>query len=139
MRRHELMDEQWELIADMFPKNGRGPGRPWRDHREMVNAMLWVLSTGAPWRDLPERFGPWQTVYDRFNMYRKDGTFDRILERLQMKLDENEFIDWELFCEDGSSVRAHRAAAGAKKWGRPMSPMTAPWAVPAGGGPPSFT
>ena len=139
MRRHELTDEQWALIEDLFPKNGRGPGRPWRDHREMVNAMLWILSTGAPWRDLPERFGPWQTVYDRFNMYRKDGTFDRILERLQMKLDENGLIDWELFCVDGSSVRAHRAAAGAKKGGRRMSPRTTPWAVPAGVGAPSFT
>ena len=143
MRRHELTDEQWALIEDMFPRNGQGPGRPWNDHRTMVNAMFWVLSTGAPWRDLPERFGPWQSSYGRFNTYRKDGTLDRIIERLQMKLDEKGKIDWELFCVDGSSVRAHRAAAGAKKGGPHipprMSPRTTPWAVPAGAGGPSST
>ena len=103
----------------------------------------WILSTGAPWRDLPEWFGPWQSACDRFSMYRKDGTLDRILERLQMKLDGKGKIDWELFCVDGSSVRAHRAAAGAKRGGphRPprMSPSPTPWAVPAGAGAPSFT
>jgi transposase len=126
MRRHEVTDEQWALIEDMFPGNGEGPGRPWNDHRTMVNAMFWVLSTGAPWRDLPARFGPWQSVYDRFNMYRKDGTLDRMVERLQMKLDENGEIDWELFCVDGSSVRAHRSAAGAKKGGLRRTPRTSP-------------
>ena len=139
MRRHELTDEQWALIEDLFPKNGGGPGRPWRDHRTMVNGMLWILSTGAPWRDLPGRFGPWQTVYDRFNRYGEDGTLDEILRRLQMKLDENGLIDWELFCVDGSSVRAHRAAAGARKGGPRRSPKTTPWAVLAGAGAPSFT
>ena len=143
MRRHELTDEQWALIEDMFPRNGQGPGRPWNDHRTMLNAMFWTLATGAPWRDLPERFGPWQSAYDRFSMYRRDGTLDKIVERLQMKLDEKGKIDWELFCVDGSSVRAHRAAAGAEKGGlhRPprMNPRTTPWAVPAGAGAPSFT
>ena len=143
MRRHELTDVQWSLIEDLFPKNGRGPGRPWKDHRKMVNAMLWILGTGAPWRDLPGRFGPWQTAYDRFNMYRKNGMFDRILGRLQMKLDESGKIDWELFCVDGSSVRAHRAAAGAKKGGLRKRPRTSRkttlWGVRAGAGAPSFT
>lgn len=143
MRRHEVTDEQWALIEDMFPRNGQGPGRPWNDHRKTVNAMFWILSTGAPWRDLPTRFGPWQSAYERFNTYSKDGTLDRIVARLQMELDANGEIDWELFCVDGSSVRAHRAAAGAKKGGlaRPprMSPKTTPWAVLAGVGAPSFT
>ncbi|MHC5053588.1 MAG: IS5 family transposase [Planctomycetota bacterium] len=122
MRRHELTDEQWTLIEDMFPRNGQGPGRPWNDHRTMMNAMLWNLATGAPWRDLPERFGPWQSAYDRFSMYRRDGTLDKMIERLQIKLDEQGKIDWELFCVDGSSVRAHRAAAGAKKGGLARPP-----------------
>ncbi len=139
MRRHELADEHWALIEGLFPKNGGGPGRPWRDHRTMVNGMLWILSTGAPWRDLPGHFGPWQTVYDRFSRYSEDGTLDEILRRLQMKLDENGLIDWELFCVDGSSVRAHRAAAGAKKGGLKTSPKTTPWGVLAGAGAPSFT
>jgi transposase len=139
MRRHELSDEQWALIEDMFPENGEGPGRPWKDHRTVINAIFWTLRTGASWRDLPERFGPWETVYSRFRRYRRDGTFDRIVERLQMKLDENGDIDWELFCVDGSSVRASRAAAGAEKGGPRTSPKTTLWAVPAGAGAPSFT
>ena len=78
MRRYELTDEQWELIKDFFPPLVTN-GRPWRDHRTMVNAMLWILNTGSPWHDLPERYGPWQTAYNRFNRWRKDGTFDASL------------------------------------------------------------
>lgn len=143
MERHELGDEQWALIEDLFPKNGKKAGRPWSEHRRILNGMFWILGTGAPWRDLPKRYGPWQTVHRRFSRYRRDGTFDRILERLQVKLDENGKIDWDLFCIDGSSVRAHRAAAGAKKGGPDipprMSPMTTLWAVPAGAGARSST
>ena len=115
MARHAVTDEQWALIEDMFPKNGVKAGHPWSDHRRMIDGMLWILATGAPWRDLPKGFGPWQTVYHRFNTYRRDGTFDRILERLHAKLDGEGRIDWELFCIDASSVRASHAAAGAKK------------------------
>ncbi len=139
MRRHEVSDEQWALIEDLFPKNGKRPGRPWRDHRTIINAIFWVLRTGTPWRDLPERFGPWETVYSRFRRYRREGIYDRIVERLQMQLDENGDIDWELFCVDGSSVRASRAAAGGQKGGCLESPRTTLWAVPAGAGAPSFT
>ena len=110
MRRYELADEQWELIADLFPPE-QGNGRPWSCHRSMVNALLWILNAGSPWRDLPERYGPWQTAYNRFNRWRKDGTFDAILERLQMRLDEEGRIDWDLWMVDGSSVRAHASAA----------------------------
>ena len=70
MRRYELADEQWELIADLFPPE-QGNGRPWRGHRSMVNAMLWILNAGSPWRDLPDRYGPWQTAYNRFNLWTK--------------------------------------------------------------------
>jgi transposase len=77
--------------------------------------MFHVLHTGCPWRDLPERYGPWQTVFDRFNRYRKDGTFDLILKRLQAKLDKLGRIDWDFWCFDGTHVRAARCAAGAKK------------------------
>ena len=143
MERHELSDEQWALIEDIFPRNGQHAGRPWVDHRRMMNGMLWILATGAPWRDLPKCFRPWQTVYRRFNLYRREGTIQRILERLQVKLDEDGKIDWELFCIDGSNVRAHRAAAGAKKGGlrrRPrMSRKTTLSGVLAGAGGPSST
>lgn len=118
MRRHELDDEQWALIEDLFPKNTPQRGRPWNNHQKMINGMFWILRTGAPWRDLPERHGPWQSVYDRFNRWRRDGTFDRILERLQVQLDAKGQIDFDLWCIDGTSVRASRAAAGAPKGGR---------------------
>ena len=66
MRRHELSDAQWELMADLMPGMGRRGGGRWRDHRQVVNGLMWKLCTGAQWRDLPERYGPWQTVYERF-------------------------------------------------------------------------
>lgn len=137
MRRYELADEQWELIADLFPPE-QGNGRPWSCHRSMVNAMLWILNAGSPWRDLPERYGPWQTAYNRFNRWRKDGTFDAILERLQMRLDEEGRIDWDLWMVDGSSVRAHASAAGAGEKGGRKSRKTTHWvAREAGLGPKS--
>lgn len=138
MRRYELGDDQWELIADLFPPE-QGNGRPWRNHRSMVNAMLWILNTGSPWRDLPERYGPWQTAYNRFNLWRKNGMFDRILQRLQMRLDEEGRIDWDLWCVDGSSVRAHAAAAGAGEKGGATSPPTTLWAARAAGSGPKST
>ena len=109
--RHELTDGQWELIEDLFPAQGRG-GR-WADHRTAVNGVLWRLRTGAPWRDVPERYGPWRTVYHRFNSMRRDGLLDRILERLQARLNADGLIDAELWCVDGTVIRASRAAAGA--------------------------
>jgi transposase len=110
-KRHELTDQGWAHIADLFPAQGRG-GR-WSDHRTIVNGIMWRLRTGAPWRDLPERYGPWQTVYDRFNAMRADGMLDRMLERLQAKLHADGLIDAELWCIDGTVIRASRAAAGA--------------------------
>ena len=123
MRRHELSDQEWGLIEDLFPVPQQPQrGRPPRDHRHVLNGLFWILSTGAAWRDLPERYGPWQTVYDRFATWRLDGTFDRIIERLQVKLDEQGLIDFDTWCVDATSVRATRAAAGAvKKGGRVLT------------------
>lgn len=121
MKRHELADEDWELIKDLFPSSAGKRGRQWKDHRQMINGIFWILNTGAPWRDLPERYGAWQTVYDRFNRMRREGFLDKMLERLQMRLDEEGQIDWDLWCIDGSNIRAGRAAAGAKKKGRVMN------------------
>ena len=78
MLRHGLTDRQWELVQDLFPPPAR-TGRPRRDRREILDGILWVLRTGAPWRDLPrESYGPWQTVYERFNRWSKDGKYDEI-------------------------------------------------------------
>lgn len=113
-RRHELSDPEWAEIADFFPANGKRGGQ-FGDHRTLVNGVFWRLRTGAPWRDVPERYGPWQTVYDRFSKMRKSGLLDRVIERLQFRLNEAGLLDPDLFCIDGTSIRASRAAAGAAK------------------------
>lgn len=115
MKRHELTDEQWALVEPLVPRSTAKTGRPARDRRTLLNGIFWILATGAPWRDLPDRFGPWQTVYDHFARWRREGVFARIIETLQVKLDKGGYIDWELWCVDGASVRATRAAAGANK------------------------
>lgn len=126
MRRYEVTDEQWALVEPLLPPP-HGNGRPYRDHRTMVNAWFWILNTGSPWRDLPERFGPWKTAYNRFNRWRTDGTIDRILEALQVRLDAEGHIDWDLWCVDGSSVRAHVSAVGAGEKGDRKNPSTTHW------------
>jgi transposase len=119
MYRYELTDLQWEQIAPFFPDRYHhgGAGHPWKAHRPLVNGILWHLHTGAPWPDTPERYGPWQTVYDRFNRWRQDGTWAKILDALLLRLDQAGFIDRDLWLVDASVIRASRAAAGAKKKG----------------------
>lgn len=120
-KRHALTDDQWARIEDIFPKNGKRGGQ-WKDRRLMLDASLWILKTGAPWRDPPERFGPWKTANERFRRWTKEGPWDRALDRLQL---EEPTLDLTLVCIDGSSVRAHRHAAGARKKGAvPRSPGT---------------
>ena len=115
MRRYELNDEQWERIAGLFPEEGAVQGRPWRSHRQVFNGILWVLCSGAAWRDLPERFGPWKTVYGRFRRWRDDGTFARLLGALQLQLNEEGLLDWDKWYVDSTTARAHRSAAGASQ------------------------
>ena len=139
MRRHELSDEQWALIADLLPRpSPRGGGR-WRDHRQVVHALLWKLGTGAQWRDLPARYGPWPTVHGRFSRWRRDGTFDRILDRLRLRLDEEGRIDLDTWCVDGTSIRASRSAAGASKRSSRASRRTTPSAARVAASRPSCT
>src|SRR5258708_37193978 len=73
MHRHQLTDEQWVLVEPFVPQKSARTGRPAEDAREMLDGILWTLRTGAPWRDLPERFGPWKTGYDYFSHWRKSG------------------------------------------------------------------
>jgi transposase len=136
MKRHELTDEQWAFVEPLVPLSTARTGRPPKDRRTQLNGIFWILSTGAPWRDLPERFGPWQTVYDHFRNWRKSGIFARIIEALQVKLDKAGYIDWQLWCVDGSSVRAARAAAGADKKvssDTPTNPPITHWAAAKAG------
>ncbi len=110
MVRHRLTDEQWELISDLFGAPKR-TGRPPRDRRTIVDGILWILRTGSPWRDLPAGFGPWATVWDLFDTWNHDGTLQAILDRLRGQVE----IDEELWCIDGTIVRAARCAAGGGK------------------------
>lgn len=122
MRRFELTDEQWKLIEPALPRQRRG-GR-WNDHRQTLDGMLWVLRCGSPWRDMPERYGSWKTVYSRFRRWTDDGTLDKILARLRARIDRDGLIDWDCWCVDGSSIRASKAAAGAGQRGALQSPGT---------------
>jgi transposase len=126
MDRYELSDAQWARIVAFFPHSTHwgGVGHPWHPHRPVVNGILWHLHTGAPWRDIPVRYGPWQTVYDRFRRWRKDGTWARIVTSLLDQLDDAGRISRDLWCIDASIVRASRAAAGAKR--KPAQPCELP-------------
>lgn len=118
MGRHQLTEKQWWKIRELLPppRPPGGRGRRPADVRVVFNAILWILKTGAPWRDLPrERFGPWETVYGYFNRWSKEGRIEQILDRLQEQANEQEKIDWDLWCIDGSVVRAHRVASGARR------------------------
>lgn len=130
MHRYELTDQQWDAIKHLLPPAAE-TGHPAKSNRQVLDAIFWILRSGAPWRDLPERYGPWQTIYHRFNSWRSDGVFDRLLEALQVRLDAEGYIDWDLWCIDGSSIRASRAAAGAGKKGAPKSPAITRWAARA--------
>jgi len=81
----------------------------------MLNGILWLLATGAPWRDLPERYGPWSTVANRFYAWQKAGLWTRLLAALQQEAHERGELDWSLHFVDGSVIRAHQHAAGARK------------------------
>jgi transposase len=125
MYRYDLTDAQWEQITSFFPDryhHGKA-GHPWKVHRPLVNGILWHLHTGAPWPDTPERYGPWQTVYDRFNRWRKDGTWAKILDALLLRLDKAGLIERDLWCVDATLIRASAAAAGGEKKSGPAAPV----------------
>ena len=109
-RRHEVSDEQWERLKSLLPPEKSGKqGRPAKSNRLMLNGILWVLRTGAPWRDLPTRFGPWRTVYSRFRRWTQRGVWTAVFEELSKDRDDETFII------DATIVRAHQDATGAQK------------------------
>lgn len=116
MARLLLTDDEWDLIADVFPEPA-ATGRPRRNPRQVFDGILWILRAGAPWRDLPEEFGPWKTVWRLFDQWNSDGTLDKILRRLQAAFVDINEIDQELWCIDGTIVRAARCATGGGKKG----------------------
>nr|WP_267885119.1 IS5 family transposase [Streptomyces rimosus] len=115
MRRHELSDEEWEFVRPLLPESLRGRKRV--DDRRVLNGIVWKFRTGTAWRDVPERYGPWQTLHTRFRRWALDGTFERMLQAAQARADAAGDIDW-LVSVDSTVVRAHQHAAGARKGGR---------------------
>ena len=106
-KRYELTEDQWNRVKDLIPCSKMG--RPPKDNRLMLNAMLWLACSGAGWQDLPERYGSWKTVYSRFCKWRDDGTFLRIFQEL------NQDADMENLSLDSTIIKAHPHSAGAKK------------------------
>ena len=122
MARHDLSEEEFALLQPLLPPERSGrKGKPYRSHRDVLNGIFWILGTGAPWRDLPERYGPWKTVHDRFRRWSKSCLFQKLLDALEARARRAERIDFEFSAVDGSNVRAHRCAAGARKKGPPPS------------------
>ena len=127
MRRHEIKDEDWVRIRDLLPGKAGDPGVTAKDNRLFVDAVLWIAKTGAPWRDLPERFGNWNSAWKRFDRWAKKGVWERVFLALQ-----DPDLEWLLF--DSTVVRAHQHAAGAKGGNRPRR-----WADREAASPPRST
>lgn len=108
MRRYEITDERFARIRDLLPGKASDPGCTAKDNRRFVNAVLWIARTGAPWRDLPERYGNWNSVYRRFSRWAEKGVWQRVMDELQ-----DEDLEWLML--DSTTVRAHQHAAGQKK------------------------
>ena len=112
LRRYELTDDEWNRIVTLLPPENTGkPGRPSKENRTMLNAMIWLARSGAPWRDLPERYGPWESVYSRFRKWIDAGVLDNIFRVLSLE------AELEELSLDASIVQAHQHSAGAKKGG----------------------
>ena len=120
-RRYELTDLEWDIISPLLPNKPRGVARV--DDRRTINGILWRFRTGSPWADVPERYGPPTTCYNRFVRWRKAGVWDRIL------ADISKAFDGDIIMIDSSCVRVHQHGATAKKGGLTM----AAWDVPVAG------
>ncbi|MER6522099.1 IS5 family transposase [Streptomyces sp. NPDC001553] len=116
MGRGDLTDTQWERLEPLLPA-GKKPGRPrtWT-HRQLIDGIRWRTRTGAPWRDLPERYGPWDRAYDLFRRWQRNGTWNRTLENLQAEADAQGLITWDVSV-DSTISRVHQHAAGARRRG----------------------
>ncbi|OKJ26531.1 transposase [Streptomyces sp. CB02366] len=117
VRRRELSDEEWDVLSGLLPWTETG--RPRRDDRVVLNGIVWKLRTGSAWRDVPERYGSWRTLYTRFRRWALDGTFTRMLEAVQAQKDAAGDVDW-LVSVDSTITRAHQHAAGARKKGQAL-------------------
>ena len=111
-----LSDQMWARVEPLLPSSQGRPGRPFRDHRQVIEGVIYRLRTGVPWRDLPAEFGPWQTVWKRHARFSRDGTWDAVLTRLLAEADAAGELDWAVSV-DSTVVRAHQHSATAKRTG----------------------
>ena len=114
--RHALSDEQWAAIADLFPEPAV-TGRPPMPARQALDGIIWLNNTGAKWRDIPESLGKWRTIYGWFDLWNANGTLQKVVDRLTRIVVDAGDLSSELWCIDGTIVRAHRCAAGGGKKG----------------------
>ncbi|MFI8393080.1 IS5 family transposase, partial [Streptomyces sp. NPDC085540] len=123
MGRGDLTNGQWARLEPLLP-TGIKPGRPqvWT-RRQLIDGIRWRTRTGAPWRDVPERYGPWDRVYDLFRRWQRDGTWARIHTQLQAEADAKGLITWDVNV-DSTVCRAHQHAAGAAKRGTSRRALT---------------
>ncbi len=108
MSRYELTPEQWERVKDLLPQPHKGKGRPAKDNRIMLNGMMWIARSGAQWRELPEKYGPWQTVYSKYRKWVDEGVLENVFKALSKD------ADMENLSIDSTSVRVHQSANGGK-------------------------
>ena len=135
--RADLGDAQWAVLEPLLPLSARGRPPKWTK-RQLIDGIRWRVRAGAPWRDVPPEYGPWQTVYGLFRRWQRDGTWSRVLTGLQARADAAGLITWDVSV-DSAVARAHQHAAGARKRGTcrpsrragsPASPL-----ITASGGP----
>jgi transposase len=120
MGRGDLTNAEWERLEPLLPEGGRRGGR-WNDHRRTIDGVLYRARAGLPWRDLPERFGPWITVYKRHRRWSADGTWQKLLTAIQAEQDAEGRLNWDI-AVDSTTVRAHQHAAGAPRTPPPPPP-----------------
>jgi transposase len=115
MARFDLTDTQWQRLEPLLPPQRSGKrGHPYRDHRMIVNGIRWIIRTSAPWRDLPERYGPWQTCFDRFTRWQRDGTWTRVFQEITGDVVAQEPVAFAEVYVDSTSTKVHPHAAGAR-------------------------
>lgn len=113
-----LTDAQWARVEPLMPSSEGQRGRPFRDHRQVIEGIIYRFRTGVAWRDLPETFGPWATVWKRHHRFSKDGTWDRVHARLVAEADAAGEVDWQLSV-DSTVNRAHQHATNLGRVERP--------------------
>jgi transposase len=121
----DLTEDQWNVIRTILPEDPVRPdrrGRPWSDRRQVFNGVLWILRTGAPWQDLPDRYGAYQTAHRRFQNWVRSGVMERVLLAIAQDLKDRGGLDLRECFIDGTFVPAKK---GGVAWGRPSGARAA--------------